>query len=109
MIEHGTPVPNSPRIGPEWLPAWFVECGTDGRYKVRSVGTGEGGHRLTVAVTVKVKLGEAGDYYFQHQLASQPEPQRSDRNGNGQPAEGGRLVPQTSSVIAPGYARRIRA
>lgn len=60
---------------------------------------------VTVDVAVNLQLVTHGEYKFQHQLRPQPEAQ----NGNGKSAEPGRIVPQTSSVIAPGLARRLPA
>lgn len=64
---------------------------------------------MATAVTVNIRFAPAGEYHFQHQLGPQPEPLDPNGNGHGRPVEGGRVIPQTSSVIAPGFARRMPA
>jgi hypothetical protein len=60
-------------------------------------------------MTVKVNIThvEEGQYRFERQLAPQPTAP-ADQNGNGKPAQPSKIVPQTSSVLAPGLARRVR-
>lgn len=59
---------------------------------------------MAVDVAVNFKLVGHGEYSFQHQLALQAQvvEQASD-----QLPMPGRIVPQTSSVIAPGLVRRM--
>lgn len=61
---------------------------------------------MGVAVTINIHLGQLGEYHFQQQLGTMTQP---SHNGNGKPPEPGRIVPQTSSVIAPGLARQLPA
>ena len=59
-----------------------------------------------MTVRVNITHVEEGHYRFEQQLAPQPaEP--AHQNGNGKPAEPTKIVPQTSSVLAPGLARRV--
>lgn len=58
---------------------------------------------MTVNVAVNLQLVAHGEYKFQHQLGIQQAAQKS----NVLPVEPVRIVPQTSSVIAPGLARRL--
>ena len=60
----------------------------------------------TVDVAVALRLVTNGEYRFQSQLPAQTE--RAKRNDK-HPEPSGRLVTQTSSVIAPGLAQRLPA
>jgi hypothetical protein len=59
---------------------------------------------MAVDVAVNLKLAAPGEFSFQHQLALQG--QGVERATNQLPMPG-RIVPQTSSVIAPGLVRRM--
>jgi hypothetical protein len=59
---------------------------------------------MAVDVAVNFKLVGHGEYSFQHQLALQGQ---KVALASDQPLVPGRIVPQTSSVIAPGLVRRM--
>jgi hypothetical protein len=59
---------------------------------------------MAVDVAVNFKLVGNGEYSFQHQLALQ---EQKVTLASDQPLMPGRIVPQTSSVIAPGLVRRM--
>lgn len=60
---------------------------------------------MAVQVNINIKLANMGEYEYRTQLGPPPAPP----NGNGKHPASGRIVPQTSSVIAPGLARRLPA
>lgn len=60
---------------------------------------------MAVQVTVNIKLANLGEYEYRTQSGPVPDAP----NGNGKHPEPGRIVPQTSSLIAPGLARRLPA
>lgn len=59
---------------------------------------------MTVDVAVNFKLVGPGEYSFQHQLALQAQAVEQASDQLPMPS---RIVPQTSSVIAPGLVRRM--
>lgn len=60
---------------------------------------------MAVPATLSVSIAREGEYHFQNQLAPQSVSEENEHPS--EVSKGGRLVPQTSSVIAPGFARRV--